>query len=81
VPSKLALFFGRVFEAEFPGICFAIMDVYNDHPTPGTRPMDWIVDRDTQRSVWEELERRGRDFNFTIPRHPYASCIPSSRCI
>jgi len=51
VPSKLALFFGRVFEAEFPGICFAIMDVYNDHPTPGTRPMDWIVDRDTQRSV------------------------------
>lgn len=61
--------FGQVFEASSPGTRFAIMDVYNDPPTPGTRLMDWIAASDTQRPVWEELERRGRD--VTVTRHPY----------
>lgn len=62
-------FFGRVFEAASPGTRFAIMDVYNDHPTLGTRLMDWIAASDTQQPVWQELERRGR--GVTVSRYPY----------
>ena len=63
-------FFNAVFDAAPQESRFAIMDCYSDHLTLGTRFLNWIGSGDCRHPVWEELERRGTDFNKEMYR-PY----------